>query len=63
MGCGLALLTSIAAIVAVGYVTWSRDTCAVYVGRLFAANITLEGWGANEHCSQLVDSSANRLFV
>jgi hypothetical protein len=43
----------------IGYVTWSSDQCTVYPGRPFAANVTLQGWGATQQCSQLTTGSVN----
>lgn len=58
-GCGgfLGLLVVLAAVI--GFVTWSSDQCTVYPGRPFAANVSLQGWGATQQCSQLTTGSVN----
>lgn len=43
----------------IGFVTWSGDQCTVYPGRPFQANVTLQGWGATQQCSQLTTGSVN----
>lgn len=60
-GCGAILSALIAAVAVIGYVSWSNDSCTVYVDGQ-QANLTLQGWGANNDCSQLVNTGANRLL-
>jgi hypothetical protein len=58
-GCSgfLGLLVVVAGVI--GFATWSSDHCTVYPGRPFAANVTLQGWGATQQCSQLTTGSVN----
>ncbi len=58
-GCG-ALSILMVAVGIIGYLTWSADTCTVQL-RPSAANVTFQGWGATQQCTQLTTGTANGL--
>jgi hypothetical protein len=53
LACFGALLAVILAGVSVGFVTWANDSCTLYVTG-YKANVTLQGWGSNDDCQQLL---------